>query len=98
VAAGGRPPWGGGIRVAVLRVLDDDPLDDVGDVLAAVDRLLEQVVNLPPLDDLDRVRVAVEQTRDRRPPDLVALVLEPVDLDPVLLEVVESPQMAQRLV
>ena len=59
---------------------------------------LEEVVDLLPLDDFDRVRVALEQPGDRAADELVALVLEAVDLDPVLLEPLEPAQVEERLV
>ena len=61
----GGPPAG-------LGVLERDPLDDVGDVRAAVGRRLKDVVDLAPLDDLDRVR-ALEERGDRRPADPIAV-------------------------
>jgi len=36
-------------------VLDDDPLDDLRDVFAVVDRLFEQCVDVLPLQDFDRL-------------------------------------------
>ena len=78
-------------------VLDRDPFDDVGDVLALVDRGLEVRVDVLPLDDLDRVAAIGEQVGDRLAGELVALVLEPVDLDPVLLETLEAAQVRERL-
>ncbi len=45
-------------------VLDDDPLDQVGHVLALVDRVLEQGVDVLPLEDVDRLGAVVEQARD----------------------------------
>src|SRR5687768_6511218 len=80
-----------------LCVLDDDPLDDVGHVLALVDRALEERVDLFPLDDLDRVLAVREQARDRATGELVALVLEAVHLDPVALQVLEAAQLQERL-
>src|SRR5438094_800391 len=60
--------------------------DDVLDVLAAVDGDLDQRVDVLPFHDLDRVVGAVEQLCHRLAPDLIAFVLEGVDLDPVRLE------------
>src|SRR2546421_3048739 len=62
-------------------VLHDDPLEDVGDVLAAVGGLFEEVQDLLPLDDLDRVLLFREEGADGRLKGAVRLVLEAVDLD-----------------
>ena len=79
-------------------VLDGDPLDDVGDVLGLVDRRLEETVDLLPLHEVDRVLLVDEQAGDRGPDDPVALVLEPVDLDPVALEALEPLEVGERVV
>ena len=42
-------------------VLDDDAFDDVGDVLAAIGGLLEEIERLLPLDDDDRIGLLVEE-------------------------------------
>src|SRR5262249_4853203 len=49
-----------------------------------------------PLDDLDRVAAAGEEVGDRLASELIALVLEPVDLDPVVLEAAEATQVLER--
>ncbi len=46
-------------------VLDDDAFEQVGDVLAPVGGGLEEVEDLLPLDDGDRVALRVEQLDDR---------------------------------
>src|SRR6266702_8699589 len=73
-----------------LGVLDLDGLDDVRDVLAAVERDLDERVNVLPLDDLDRVRLVREELGDGLAEDLVALVLEGVELDPVRVEILQA--------
>ena len=55
-------------------------------------------VDLLPLDQLDRVAAAREEVGDGLAGELVALVLEPVDLDPVLLQALEAAQVRERLV
>jgi hypothetical protein len=87
----------GRCQISASSVLDRDPLDDVGDVLASVDRRLEHGVDVLPLDHFDRVTAVGEQIGDRLARQLVALVLEPVDLDPVLLEALEAAQVRERL-
>src|SRR4051794_8842528 len=47
-----------------LRALREDPLDHLGRVLHAVDRVLEQPVQVAQLDDLERVEPVAEQARD----------------------------------
>src|ERR687885_761646 len=46
-----------------LPVLDEDRLEDVGRVLASVDRLLELLVDVLPANDHDRVALRMEQLR-----------------------------------
>ena len=53
--------YGEEIGVHRLRVLDDDAFEHVGDVFAAIGGLLEEVEDLLPLDDRDRVLLLFEQ-------------------------------------
>ena len=69
--------------ITALSVLDHDAFEDVGDVLAAVGRLFEEVERFLPLHDHDRIALVVEQPADRLLMDAVGFVLEPVDLDGV---------------
>ena len=69
--------------IDALSVLDHDALEDVGDVLAAIGGVLEEVERLLPLDHDDRIALVVEQPADRLLVDAVGFVLEPVDLDRV---------------
>ena len=62
-------------------VLDDDAFEHVGDVLAAIGRGLEEVEDLLPLDDRDRVLLLLEQPPDGGLVRAIGFVLEPVDLD-----------------
>ena len=48
-----------------LPVLDEDRLEDVGGVLAGVDRLFELLVDVLPADDRQRVRAGAEEVGDR---------------------------------
>src|SRR5580704_11159675 len=66
-------------------ILDGDALDDVGDVLAAVQRGLEEGVQILELDHLEHLEAAVEELSDRLPGDAVPEVLQAMDLDPVRL-------------
>jgi hypothetical protein len=45
-------------------ILEDDALDDVGDVFTAIGRRLEVLVHLFPLDDFNRVFFFLEQPRE----------------------------------
>src|SRR6266568_1277661 len=78
-------------------LLDRDPLDDVGDVLALVDGLLQEGVDLLPADHLERFGTAGEQRRNGVPGHLVALVLEAVDFDPIRLETLEPAKVRKGL-
>src|SRR5918992_358946 len=78
-------------------VRDDDALDHVGDVLACVDSGLEQRVDVLPLDDRHRVGAVREELGNRLARDAIALVLEPMDLDPVLLNVFERVKLLEGL-
>ena len=64
-------------------MLDHDAFEHVGDVLAAVGGVLEEVERLLPLHDRQRIVFVVEQLADRLLMDAVGLVLETVDLDGV---------------
>src|SRR5207302_4419429 len=90
--------WQSAVKAGASGVLDRDPLDDVRDVLALVDGRLEERVDLLPLDDLECVAARREEVCDRLAGELVALVLEAVDLDPARLEVPEATQVEQRVV
>src|SRR4026209_1789100 len=82
-------------RVKPSGMLDDDPLDHVGHVLTRVDRVLEERVEVLPLDDLDRVIAVREEGGDRLASDAVAVVLEPMALDPVGCDVLEALELLQ---
>src|SRR5690349_21909280 len=62
-------------------ILQDDPFEDVGDILAAVGRRLEVPVDVLPLDDLDGFVIVVEEGGQRVLFDAVRLVLLGVDRD-----------------
>ena len=64
---------------SALRVLEGDALQHLRDAHAAVDRALERVVHLLPLDHLERIGRAREQRADRLVIDRVALLLELLD-------------------
>ena len=80
------------------RVLQDDRLDRVRDVLEGVDRGFELLDHVPVPEDLEALVVTGEQVRDGLAVDLVTLVLEAVDLDPVLLEPLKLCSRVERVV
>src|SRR5215203_2802836 len=67
-------------RSPTLRPLEQDALDHVRDVLAAVGHALEQLVELLHLDDAHRIALVGEKTCERRAHHLVGFALEAVDL------------------
>src|SRR5438552_12997597 len=69
---------GGAVRRS--RHLEDDSLDHVRHVLAAVGDGLQRLIDLLPLDHLDRVRLLVEHRREALAQQAVGAVLEPVHL------------------
>src|SRR3954447_12951162 len=77
------------------RVLDDYSLDVLSRRLGRVDALLEHREHVLPADHDHRVDAVGEERGDRVAGDPVAVVLEPVDLDPVLVEVLERGQVLQ---
>src|SRR5438045_1719775 len=70
-------------------VLQNDPLQRVPDVLAAVQRLLDVVVQFLPLDDLQRLSAAVEQAAHRGVVVVVADAFLVMDLDQLLAQLRE---------
>ena len=78
----------------VSAILEDDALDDVGDVLATIGRRLQRLVNLFPLYDRDRIFFFAEQAHQRAAQDRVGDVLEAVDLDAVLEDQVLFTEIA----
>src|SRR5438132_7546747 len=87
--------WEVGVGAASA-VLERHTFDHVRDVLAAVDRVLQVVVDLLPLDHVDGIGARAEEAGDRAPQELVAQVLEAVDLRAVGEEARPVLQVAQR--
>src|SRR5688500_17768333 len=75
---------------------DDDALDHVRRVLARVDRLFEQRIHILPLDDVHRIASAGEQIGYGLPRDSITLVLQAMNLDPVVLDVLERVELLER--
>jgi hypothetical protein len=62
-------------NIDALPVLDHDALEDVGNVLALIGRVLMEIQRLLPFHDDDRVVLIVEKTAHGLLIDLVRLVL-----------------------
>src|ERR1017187_2751880 len=78
-------------------ILDGDRLEDVGHVLTAVERILEQRQEFLQLDHLEGVGLPGEQLTDGASRCSVAEVLEPVHLDAVLFDALEALEVADPL-
>src|SRR5579884_1496096 len=63
--------------------LEDDHVQAVGDVFAAIGRIFERRVDLLPADQVEEVVGVLEKLGDASPGNLISLVLEPIDLDRV---------------
>src|SRR4051812_14142780 len=61
------------------RVLEDDGLDDVADVLERVQRTLHRRQDVLPLDDIEGVELTGEQTSERSAVDGITVALQAVD-------------------
>src|SRR3954452_18318431 len=76
-------------------VLDDDALEDVWGGLPRVDRPLQHSEHVLPADHDHRIDPVGEERGHGVAGDPVSLVLEPVDLDPVAVEVLEAGQVLE---
>ncbi len=63
----------------MLAVLDDDAFEQIGDVLASIGCRFEEVQDLFPLDDDDRIALLVEERDDRVLVHAVGFALELID-------------------
>src|ERR1700685_1055537 len=61
--------------------LQDDALNDVGDVFTLIDSSFDDFKNLFPLDDLHRIFLFVEELRDQRAAQSIAFVFAAIDLN-----------------
>src|SRR3954471_13842611 len=86
----------GGLRRSP--VLDEDRLEDVGGVLAGVDRLFELLVDVLPADDRQRVRAGAEEIGDRLAVEPVSLVLKLAERDELLARVAEALEQTNGIV
>src|SRR4051812_5276670 len=75
-----------------LLVLDDDALEDVRHPLGGVDPVLEALEDVLPTDHEHRVDPALEQRCERLAQHAIAVVLQAVDLDRVVVDVLEGAQ------
>src|SRR6187200_2685831 len=83
------------VGVTPSGMFDDDALDYVRDVLAGVDRVLQDGVDVLPLDDVDRVSAVREEVGDRAAGDSISLILEPMDLDPMRSYALEALELLE---
>src|ERR1700680_2303766 len=74
-------------------ILDGDRLEDVGDILTAVEGVLEKGEKLLQLDDLERTRVTGEEVADGTTGGGVTEVFKAMDLDPVFLDALEALEL-----
>src|SRR4051794_21909385 len=79
-----------------LLVLDDDALEDVRHRLGGVDPVLEALEDVLPADHQHRVDAALEQRGEGLAEHAVAVVLQAVDLDRVVVDVLEGAQARDR--
>src|SRR4051812_21704163 len=89
--------WGGYIRAPGSGVLHHDRLDDLRDVLAAVDAGLHLFVDLQPLEDLDRVLLGGEEPLDGALRGAVALLFERLDALDVIADALLGLEHRERL-
>src|SRR3954454_11630380 len=85
-----------GARRIPSGVLRRDGLDDGCGVLGCVDRPLEPEIDVPPADYDHWVATTGEQRGEGLAEEPVAVVLDPVDLDPVLVEVLEPTHVLEQ--
>src|SRR3954467_4492039 len=86
------------VSTAELRVLDEHVADAVRSRLAGVDRILERLVDVLPADHDHRVDPAVlEQAGARGARDVVAAVLDRLDLDDALRGTAQALQLDEQL-
>src|SRR5438128_524067 len=78
-----------------LTVLQGHPFNDVGHVLTTVNGVLDRLVDLFPLEDIERVIALLKELGDSRAVDKVAFVLETVDLDTMLEDGIPALQVAK---
>src|SRR5438093_113355 len=91
----GNPMGCTGVCPGGLTVLQGHTFNDVGHVLTTVDGVLDRLIDIFPLEDIERVLALLKELGDSRAVDKVALVLETVDLDTMLEDGVPALQVAQ---
>src|SRR4029450_3419470 len=69
-----------------LRRLENDDLDDVGHVLAAIRDDLKKLVDFLPLDDVKRIGSFIEQGYEAVAQEIIGNVLKTIHFDCVLME------------
>src|SRR5947209_872217 len=84
------------LRQKLLRVLNDDALENVRRLFRGIDGGLEALVDVLPADDHHRVDAAVEQGGHRLSDDAIAFVLQAVDLDRVMRSEEHTSELQSR--
>src|SRR5215210_1754888 len=84
-------------RVCASGILDRDVLDHVRHVLATIERIFQEGVQILQLDNLQRIALALEELGDRVARGRVPDVLEAVDLDGVLAVLLAGSEFAYGL-
>src|SRR5512143_801361 len=87
------------IRIRISCIFEDDTFEYVGDVFRSVRGVFEQLVDVFPLDDVNGVIMIVDELAEGVAVLAVDPVLEPVDLDAVLLhaEILLRAELPERL-
>ena len=73
-------------------MLQNYAFDNVRDAFAAVGRVLEDLVKFLPLDDRYRIFLVLEQIGDGTKINIVGFILEPMDLDKMLVHSIRLMQ------
>src|SRR5512143_1434427 len=87
------------IRIRISCIFEDDTFENVGDVFCPVRGIFKKLVDVFPLDDVDGIVMIVDELAEGVAVLAVDPVLEPVDLDAVLLhtEILLRAELPERL-
>src|SRR5512135_3731416 len=75
------------MKISISCMFEDDAFEDIGDVFGAIRGVFEELVNVFPLDDVDRIVLIVDEPAEGVAVLPVDAVFQPVHLDAVLLHV-----------
>ena len=65
-------------------MFDDHAFDDVGDIFAAIDGVFEFLVHVFPLNHFQWIAILVEESANRTLINIIAFILQPVQLNQAL--------------